>query len=111
MFGLTQTMQQASMAQPPSPINAAPVIANESSADAAAASEAAANYTIKYEEATAHPTIRTGMIVAEEHEAKAVEFKYGVSVTLTLSMDLKNGTAGSISGHRYKQRAKYQVET
>ena len=30
---LTQTMQQASMAQPPSSTNAAPVFANESSAD------------------------------------------------------------------------------
>ena len=33
------------------------------------------------------------MIAAEEHEAKTVESKYGVSVMLTPSMDLKNGTA------------------
>ena len=49
---LTQSMRQASMAQPPSPTNTVPVLifANESSADAAAASEVAAIYTIKYEE-------------------------------------------------------------
>ena len=86
-------MLQASMAQPPSPTNTVPVFANESSADAAAASEAAANYTIKYEEATAHLAVRSGMIAAEEHEANAAEFKLVVSVMLTPSIDLKNGTA------------------
>ena len=42
---LTQSMQQAPMAQPPSPTNTVRVFANESSVDAAAASEAAAIYT------------------------------------------------------------------
>ena len=33
------------------------------------------------------------MIAAEEREANVVEFKYGVCVMLTPSMDFKNGTA------------------
>ena len=72
--GLTQPMQNASMARPPSPITATPVFANESSADVEAVTEAAANYTTKYEEATAQPAVRSGMVAAEQHEANTVEF-------------------------------------